>query len=295
MVCVDKKSPEFLRLARRMNLDANILEQIIHKYYRESGQEELFPTDVYVNAQLGRTQYEEAMPTVRQFWENAYSQPKTFSSEGEYNRAWVQAINYFPKEAIVNYKDANGNFILAVRRPVEKLEKNSKGMMIVTDAEGNRLPMLSHQEVRDYALITSQLLPDSEKSSTFAADMRSVTENQDYISDSLDAAMKTGKWNDQAIKDLEKLIKKIQDGEVDFKRTVGERFSFTKGISEAHAAASLITRGAYGASQAKSGAAKEIYDRDAVQGRQQERLIEAWAKAADLWVNDYTDAQGHKG
>ena len=105
MVCVDKKSPEFLRLARRMNLDANILEQIIHKYYRESGQEELFPTDVYVNAQLGRTQYEEAMPTVRQFWENAYSQPKTFSSEGEYNRAWVQAINYFPKEAIVNYKD----------------------------------------------------------------------------------------------------------------------------------------------------------------------------------------------
>ena len=294
MVCVDKKSPEFLRLARRMNLDANILEQIIHKYYRESGQEELFPTDVYVNAQLGRTQYEEAMPTVRQFWENAYSQPKTFSSEGEYKRAWVQAINYFPKEAIVNYKDTNGNFILAVRRPVEKLEKNSKGMMIVTDAEGNRLPMLSHQEARDYALITSQLLPDSEKSSTFAADMRSVTENQDYISDSLDAAMKTGRWNDQAIKDLEKLIKKIQDGEVDFKRTVGERFSFTKGISEAHAAASLITRGSYGASQAKSGAAKEIYDRDAAQGRQQERLIEAWAKAADLWVNDYTDAQGHK-
>lgn len=294
MVCVDKKSPEFLRLARRMNLDANILEQIIHKYYRESGQEELFPTDVYVNAQLGRTQYKEAMPTVRQFWENAYSQPKTFSSEGEYKRAWVQAINYFPKEAIVNYKDANGNFILAVRRPVEKLEKNSKGMMIVTDAEGNRLPMLSHQEARDYALITSQLLPNSEKSSTFAADMRSVTENQDYISDSLDAAMKTGRWNDQAIKDLEKLIKKIQDGEVDFKRTVGERFSFTKGISEAHAAASLITRGAYGASQAKSGAAKEIYDRDAAQGRQQERLIEAWAKAADLWVNDYTDAQGHK-
>lgn len=294
MVCVDKKSPEFLRLARRMNLDANILEQIIHKYYMESGQEELFPTDVYVNAQLGRTQYEEAMPTVRQFWENAYSQPKTFSSEGEYNRAWVQAITYFPKEAIVNYKDANGNFILAVRRPVEKLERNSKGMMIVTDAEGNRLPMLSHQEARDYALITSQLLPDSEKSSTFAADMRSVTENQDYILDSLDAAMKTGRWNDQAIKDLEKLIKKIQDGEVDFKRTVGERFSFTKGISEAHAAASLITRGAYGASQAKSGAAKEIYDRDAAQGRQQERLIEAWAKATDLWVNDYTDAQGHK-
>ena len=59
MVCVDKKSPEFQRLARRMNLDDNILEQIIHKYYRESGQEENFPTDVYINAQLGNTEYEE--------------------------------------------------------------------------------------------------------------------------------------------------------------------------------------------------------------------------------------------
>lgn len=153
---------------------------------------------------------------------------------------------------------------------------------------------IGQQEARDYALITSQLLPDSEKSATFVADMRSATEDQDYISTSLEDAMESGRWSDKAIEDLEKLIKRIKDGEIDFKRVRGEAEAYITGISEVHAAASLITRGAYGAGAQKSRNAQEQYERDAAQGKYQERLIEAWAKAADLWVNDYTDAEGNK-
>ena len=171
MVCVDKNSPEFMRLARKMNLDSNILEQIIHKYYRESGQEDVFPSDIYINAQLGNIEYVESMPTVRSFWQASYQEPKVFSSESESNIAWVQAINYFPKEAIIRYKDADGNFVLKVRKPVEKLSLANGELSPVYDAEGNMIPVITEQDKKDYGLISKQMILNSEKSVTFAPTM----------------------------------------------------------------------------------------------------------------------------
>lgn len=171
MVCVDKNSPEFIRLARKMNLDSNKLEQIIHKYYRESGQEDVFPSDIYINAQLGNTEYEESMPTVRNFWQASYQEPKVFSNENESNKTWVQAINYFPKEAIVRYKDADGNFVLRVRKPVEKLSLTDGELSPVYDAEGNMIPVITEQDEKDYELISRQMILNPEKSVTFAPAM----------------------------------------------------------------------------------------------------------------------------
>lgn len=171
MVCVDKKSPEFLRLARRMNLDANILEQIIHKYYRESGQEELFPTDVYVNAQLGRTQYHEPNESIRVIWMSKFSEPETFSNHQDFLKAFDNARAFFPQETIHHYKDANGNDVLAVRRPVEKLELAEGKVSPVFDAEGNMIPAITEQERRDFELIARQQVENSENIATFAPAM----------------------------------------------------------------------------------------------------------------------------
>lgn len=124
--------------------------------------------------------------------------------------------------------------------------------------------------------------------------------NQNYqrlnitISPELDTAMKTGKWTKETINEFENLIKKIQDEKVDIKRGVGEGRSFSSGRSEVHEGASLILGTEIGTSEKKRGNPQAEYEVDAAEGREQERLLEAWAKAADLWLNDYEDAEGNK-
>ena len=75
---------------------------------------------------------------------------------------------------------------------------------------------------------------------------------------------------------------------------MGERRSLAKSISDIHEGASIILRATYGTSQAQPGEAKQQYERDAAQGKEQEKVIEAWAKASDLWLNDYEDTEGNK-
>ncbi|HCN54700.1 MAG TPA: hypothetical protein DIS88_13205 [Prevotella sp.] len=75
---------------------------------------------------------------------------------------------------------------------------------------------------------------------------------------------------------------------------MGERQAFTQGLSKIHAGASIILRGSYGTAETKSRNPQEVYKSEAAQGKQQEKQIEAWAKAEDLWLNDYTDKEGNK-
>ena len=114
------------------------------------------------------------------------------------------------------------------------------------------------------------------------------------ISPELDTAMKTGKWTKKTIEEFNNLVKQIQDEKVDIKRGVGERRSFSSGRSEIHEGASLLLRPDEGTNEEKRRNPKEQYDFDAKEGREQERRLEAWAKAADLWLNDYEDADGNK-
>lgn len=110
---------------------------------------------------------------------------------------------------------------------------------------------------------------------------------------SIDSAAQSGEWSQKSLEQLNNLIKDIKDGRIHFQRTVGERRSLSEGISAIHEGASLILRASYGTSPKKQGNSQEEYERDAKQGKEQERVIEAWAKAADLWLNDYTDEEGN--
>lgn len=120
MGCVNKSSKEFKDLVARNNLADNTLELITHKYWLETGNETLFPTDVYIQAQLGNMQYQESGKSVRELWGKMYSTPQEFKSLSELQAARKEASRFFPQSAIVHYKNAMGNYVLSVKRPVEQ-------------------------------------------------------------------------------------------------------------------------------------------------------------------------------
>ena len=125
MGCVNVSSREFKDLAIRNNVDANALELITHKYWIEKGSEDLFPTDVYIQAQLGKTQYQEKGKSVRKLWKKSYSTPMAFDSMSALQRAQSEALKFFPPSALVHYKNAKGEYVLTVRQPVERVNHSA--------------------------------------------------------------------------------------------------------------------------------------------------------------------------
>lgn len=120
MGCVNKSSKEFKDLAARNNLADNTLELITHKYWLETGNETLFPTDIYIQAQLGNTQYQESGKSVIELWRKMYSTPQEFKSLSELQAARKEASRFFPQSAIIHYRNTIGNYVLSVKRPVEQ-------------------------------------------------------------------------------------------------------------------------------------------------------------------------------
>lgn len=120
MGCVNISSKEFKNLSVRNNVNSNTLELITHKYWLEAGNETLFPTDVYIQAQLGNTHYQESGKSVRKLWEMRYNTPQEFKSLKELQVARKEASKFFPQSAIVHYRNAKGNYMLSVKRPVEQ-------------------------------------------------------------------------------------------------------------------------------------------------------------------------------
>ena len=120
MGCVNKSSKEFKDIAARNNLADNTLELITHKYWLETGNETLFPTDVYIQAQLGDSHYQESGQSVIELWHKMYSSPQEFHSLSELQAARKEASRFFPQSAIVHYRNAKGNYVLSVKRPVEQ-------------------------------------------------------------------------------------------------------------------------------------------------------------------------------
>lgn len=120
MGCVNKSSKEFKDIAARNNLADNTLELITHKYWLETGNETLFPTDVYIQAQLGNSHYQESGKSVRELWGKIYNTPQEFKSLSELQAARKEASRFFPQSAIVHYRNAKGNYVLSVKRPIEQ-------------------------------------------------------------------------------------------------------------------------------------------------------------------------------
>lgn len=137
MGCVNKSSKEFKNLAARNNVADNTLELITHKYWIELGNETLFPTDVYIQAQLGNGNYQESGKAVREIWNREYSSPIELTSKEALELAKRRAAKFFPKSVIYSYKNTKGNFILSVKRPVEKADYNKNDFFKEMDSLGS--------------------------------------------------------------------------------------------------------------------------------------------------------------
>lgn len=137
MGCVNRSSKEFKNLSTRNNVDSNTLELITHKYWLEAGNETLFPTDVYIQAQLGNTHYQESGKSVRKLWEMRYNAPQEFKSLKELQVARKEASNFFPQSAIVHYRNAKGNYVLSVKRPVETVNYDKDSFFEELDNMGS--------------------------------------------------------------------------------------------------------------------------------------------------------------
>lgn len=137
MGCVNKSSKEFKNLAARNNVADNTLELITHKYWIESGNETLFPTDVYIQAQLGNGNYQESGKAVREIWNREYSSPIELTSKEALELAKRRAAKFFPKSVIYSYKNTKGNFILSVKRPVEKADYSKDDFFKEMDSLGS--------------------------------------------------------------------------------------------------------------------------------------------------------------
>lgn len=137
MGCVNRSSKEFKNLSTRNNVDSNTLELITHKYWLEAGNETLFPTDVYILAQLGNTHYQESGKSVRKLWEMRYNALQEFKSLRELQVARKEASNFFPQSAIVHYRNTKGNYVLSVKRPVETVNYDKDNFFEELDNMGS--------------------------------------------------------------------------------------------------------------------------------------------------------------
>lgn len=123
MKCVNTKGSEFKALAERNNVSINKLELIAHQYQIEVGDEENFPSDVYIQAKLGRYKYAEPSEAVRKLWNKNYRIPKEFNTLAEVQNAITEANRFFPEEAIRYHINTTDKYVLDIQQPVEMVPR----------------------------------------------------------------------------------------------------------------------------------------------------------------------------
>lgn len=145
MGCVNRNGKEFKTLAQRNDVSIDNLELIVHKYWLESGSEDSFPSDTYIQAQLGNMVYQEPISAVRKLWKQRYSSSLEYNNLGELNQAKNEALKFFPNEAISQYINSNGKYVLSIKEPVAKV---TRGTEIVKPKKLN----LNIEEGRAYSI-----------------------------------------------------------------------------------------------------------------------------------------------
>jgi len=146
MECVNISSSQFKKLAKRNNINTETLEMLVHQYWIETGSDEFYPTDVYIQAKLGNVRYEEPIEAVRKLWNIKYNTPQEFKTLKEAQKAMAKALKVFPKEAVTYHITEEGNYVLTVKQPVEKMPSTLEDFLNKNSSAGrNHFGMtLSH-------------------------------------------------------------------------------------------------------------------------------------------------------
>lgn len=121
MGCVNRTSKEFKNLTQMNNVSSSTMELIVHKYWQETGNEGDFPPSLYIQSQLGSTQYVESSENVRNIYNERYTELLVYNTMEELETARQEALKFFPEKAVVWYKDTNDKYTLSVKEPVDRI------------------------------------------------------------------------------------------------------------------------------------------------------------------------------
>lgn len=126
--CVNLNSKDFKDCCSRLNVSATTLEPIVHEYINIEGNENSFPSDVYIEEKIHGRSTAVISDKQIQLWEDRYSQPKTFNSAEEANSYYNEVRKFFPTEAIGFKETLGGTYEVRVVKPkkdssVEDLSK----------------------------------------------------------------------------------------------------------------------------------------------------------------------------
>lgn len=98
--CVNKSSKEFKDCCKRLNVSPTTLEPIIHEFINIEGNENSFPSDVYIEERIHGKSTEVLEESQVQLWEMKYSQTKTFNTKEEALNYYNECNKFFPKDSI---------------------------------------------------------------------------------------------------------------------------------------------------------------------------------------------------
>lgn len=105
----------------------------------------------------------------------------------------------------------------------------------------------------------------------------------------IDEAIKTGNWTDEALQELDNLIKEYYNGRNEITQILGRSLSETSRRSEAYAAASIIVGRSKGSVRRSNGTLSPLGEFTARnrERRLKERALQQWAQENGWWWNDY--------
>ena len=157
--CVNRSSTKFKETAKRLNIDSNQLELIVHEYINSVGEANAFPSDDYIQSKvLGKQTV--VTPSVFKVWQQFYSTPQTFNSREELDKAVARAETIFDKSAIGIKTNNDGSYVMNVKQPVnEEYEKrlqdildnaprNKEGKLLAPNGKVSNLTERQYAQVR---------------------------------------------------------------------------------------------------------------------------------------------------
>lgn len=108
---------EFVAKAKQLGLSEDSLDRVIYDYRKNHQGDN--PSDDYIRAQFEGTNVVslESYDNAITVWQDKYSSDILFATSQELIRAKQEALKYFEKEAIKDFVNSDGKFVLRVARP----------------------------------------------------------------------------------------------------------------------------------------------------------------------------------
>ena len=148
MSCVNTRLPEFIELAKKMDLSVGTLELIVHEFQNTEGNEGKYPSESYIMNRISGEPMTNASEEQVKLWDKKYSKPFTVKTISEARNIAVKAGKFFPKRSIKIISTNDGKFKVTVAKPLMRSQVTSKKTSekvedILKDPSGNKAKILN--------------------------------------------------------------------------------------------------------------------------------------------------------